>query len=201
MSAVFDKFMTEAEERQLFTTVSQRKGLLVERDLAWMRLLRLTGMRIGTLAQFTCHDARETLRTNRFNFRDEISKGGQGYDILASREAKKQLLILLTTRRKMAHLELPDSPLVMSRQEGKGLSIRSFQSRLRFWREKAGLNIKITPHWMRHTFAKRIGSRTTSNDPLGMVQSALGHGDPYTARLYFQPDRIEVDQSIQDAAR
>lgn len=196
----FDRFMTEAEERQLFRTVKSRSGLIAERDLSWMKLLRLTGMRIGTLAGFTCEDARLALKTERLVFRDEICKGGHGYDILATKQVRVELMRLLTLRRKQGHIERADEPLVMSRQQGKGLSVRSFQSRLTYWRKEAELNIKITPHWFRHTFAKRIGDRTTSGDPLGMVQAALNHSTPYTSQIYFRPDRTDVDQSIRGAA-
>ena len=125
--AVFERYLTEREERQLFKHIAQFESPLAKRDLAWMRLLRQTGIRVGSLARLTIWLAQDSLSHRALRVLDEIAKGERGYTVPLNSEAERALRDLLRVRRAMGEDQHPDSPLILSTR-GRALSIRSFQA-------------------------------------------------------------------------
>lgn len=200
MSDVFERYMTPREERQLFATVSRHGGILARRDHAWMRAMRFTGIRVGALSRLTVGDVREGLRTGYLELRPEIQKGKRRHKVyLARRKARPAFRKLLSIRREMGYPEVDDGPLIMSRNH-RGMSVRSFQARMKFWREAAGLSVDVSPHWFRHTLAKRLMSQSTAENPLQVVQGVLGHASVSTTAVYTRPDREALEQALEDAS-
>lgn len=195
----FTRYLTHAEEKQLLRTVDGMSGDLAYRDACWMRLFRHTGIRVGAAARLTVNDAKEALRDERLASRAAISKGGRGYSVPLNKEGAKALRGLLAVRRRMGYAEIPDEPLIMSRKR-QALSVRSFQARMQFYRARAGLPVDASPHWFRHTLAKRVIERSTARNPLGVVMAALGHSSINSTAQYTRPDREEVAQAIEEAA-
>lgn len=196
--AVFERYLTEAEERQLLQCIAGCSGVLAARDHAWMRLLRQTGIRVETLALLNVRDARDAVSGGRLLLRPEICKGGRGYDVRVNKAADAALRDLLRIRREMGAPADLDAPLIMS-QKARGMSIRSFQDRMQHWCDAAGLKVEASPHWWRHTLAQRIKARSESNDPIGIVQVALGHRTRHATAIYTLPTREEVDAAIDGA--
>ncbi len=192
---VFDRFLTHSQERQLLGYVGQFADILARRDHAWLRLLRQTGIRVGALAALTTHDAREGVRERRLTVR---RKGGGRYTVYANRWARQALQDLLRIRREQGYPERPDDPLVMG-QKGRGLSVRSFQDRTRAWRTAAGLAEPVSPHWLRHTLAKRVLRQSTADQPLLVVQQALGHASLTSTAVYTRPDKEDMAQALEEA--
>lgn len=197
--STFSRYMLPAEERQLLTTVKQRSGELARRDHAWMRLMRQTGLRVGTVASLKVTHALEALRTGYLIYEDEIAKKGRGGRVYVNKKARVALTDLMNVRRAMGFAQDPEAPLIMSRNH-RGMSVRSFQSRMKHWREEAGMPVNASPHWWRHTLSKRIMKNSTSEDPRGVVQSVLNHADPRSTAIYTRPDREEVEQSMEEAS-
>lgn len=196
--AVFNRYLTEAEERQLFRHVAQFASVLAQRDHAWMRLLRQTGLRIGSLAGLTVADAQEALATGVIIVRPEIAKRGLGYTVDVNKSARAALRDLLRLRREMGHPPVGDEPLVVSIR-GRALSVRSFQARMHDWVQQAGLPVAASPHWFRHTLAKRLIARSEAADPLGIVQAALGQRTRTSSAVYALPDREDVRRAMEAA--
>lgn len=195
----FERYLTVSEERTLLRTVADSADILARRDSAWMRLLRQTGIRVGACAGLTVFDAREGLKHGRLGLRDEVSKGGRGYDVYLNRKARAALTDLLRLRREMGHAENPEASLVMSRNH-QGLSVRSFQARMEMWVRRAGLSAKATPHWWRHTLGKRVMEQSTARDPRAIAQSALGHVTINSTAIYTRPDREDVARAMEEAS-
>lgn len=195
----FERYLRDDEERQLFNTIrSFRADLYARRDLHMLTLLRQTGIRVESCARLTCADAREALQAGRLRLRPEICKKGNGYSLHANKAAKTALRGLLACRREMGHDEHPDGALIMSRH-GKGISVRSIQERMRKWCTAANLDVKASPHWLRHTLAKRIVQRSTSRNPVAIVQRQLGQSSPSSAAIYTMPDREEIEAAVEAA--
>lgn len=199
MEPVFIRYLTEAEEKRLFDHVGGLKDLLAQRDHAWMRLLRHTGIRIGAAAGITVDEARAARRTNYLPLNPDHAKRGKGGLVFCNKEAIQAITDLLEVRRKMGHPEIGEQPLIMSRNH-RGMSVRSFQARMAHWVHAAGLEVQATPHWFRHTLAKRIMRRSTAKQPLIIVQGVLGHSSPSTSLVYAGPDREEMEQAMQEAS-
>lgn len=196
--AVFERYLTPAEEKALFGYVAQFKDPLAHRDHGWMRLLRHTGIRVGSLAGLTCVDAVRGLETGYLVAADAHAKGKRGYRVPLNKAAQSALRDLLKVRRAMGFPPLPDEPLVIT-YRGGGMSVRSYQSRMAQWREEAGLPVAASPHWFRHTLAKRVIAQSTARDPLGVVQAALGHSCRQSTAVYALPDREEVAHALEEA--
>jgi len=194
---IFERYLTVAEEKQLLKAVARVADALAQRDYAWMRLLRHTGIRVVTVSGLTVHDARTALRTGYLQIRPEISKGRRGGTLFMNKGAKRALRDLLSIRRAMGYAEQPDAALVMSRNH-RPMSRRSYQSRMRQWCVEAGLDVVASPHWWRHTLAKRLMSQSTADDPRGIVQRALLHSDINTSAIYTMPDREAYEEAMEE---
>lgn len=194
----FTRYLTEREEKQLWNALKQRGDVLARRDYAWMRLLRHSGMRIGSLAGTSVADAREALHSGTLHLR--TAKRGQVYSVPVTKAVRSALVDLLAVRQEQGHVQRGEDPLVMSRQAGRGLSIRAFQQRMAKWIVESGLQVRATPHWFRHTIAKRIIARSTAAEPLRIVQGALGHASIANTAFYTRPDREEIAEAMEVAS-
>jgi len=193
----FNRYLTQDEERTLFRCIKAHAGPLAARDFQWMRLARNTGLRVGTLAGLTVMDARQALASNYLVIRSDISKRKQAHTVKVNRFAGPCLRALLKIRREMGHPESDNAPLIMSRNH-QGLSVRSFQARMRYWVKKADLPVQATPHWFRHTLAMRVMRNSTSADPRGVVQGVLGHRDINSTAVYTRPSREDVSLALDE---
>jgi site-specific recombinase XerC len=193
---IMERFLTPTEEKRLFSTVRQNSSIEAERDYAWMLLLRMTGIRIGTLSGLTVGDAQLALSERRLTIRAEINKGHVAYKIYLGKQAEKALRLLLKVRRNMGHPEQSDGALVMSREHNR-MSIRAFQNRAKHWGDLSGLT-GFSPHWLRHTLAMRIMQESTAQDPRGIAMSALGHKNINSTAIYTQPDKSTLQRIMQE---
>lgn len=198
--SVFDRYLTPGEQRKLLAAARQFKGHEAERDGHWMVFMLKTGIRVDAMSQFTCGDARRAIATETVALRSEIQKNQRGHRIPLVADAKRALLGLLRVRKAQGHIEDEFEPLVMSRNH-KGLSVRSYQMRIKHWAAAAGLSCAdhISPHWLRHTVAKRILSKSTDPDPLRIVQGFLGHANRNTTAVYTRPDKEQMKNEIHAA--
>jgi site-specific recombinase XerC len=194
---VFTRYLTEAEEKRLFKHLGALKSPLADRDLQWMTLARQTGLRIGSIAGLTVGDAKEALSSGiagqgaHLRVRDEIAKGKRGYSVSLNQKAAAALRALLRLRKEQQLPQDDAAALIWSRQ-GERMKVRQFQQRMRHWCEEAQLSVKASPHWLRHTLAKRIMERSTSSNPLASVMSSLGHGSIDSTVVYTLPGREQL---------
>lgn len=194
--AVFTRYLKRDEEKRLLAHVGQFADIQARRDHAWMRLLRHTGIRVGSAAGITVDDARDALARQRLRLRR--AKGGNAYEVPVNRDARSALRDLLKVRREQGHPMVGEDPLIMSRKR-RGLSVRSFQARMQQWVRSAGLEVEATPHWFRHTLAKRVMAQSTAADPRSIVQGALGQRSPQSTVVYTMPDREDVERALEEA--
>lgn len=196
---VFNKYLTQKEEKTLLSHVAQFGDILARRDHAWMTFMRHTGVRVGTMARLTVGDAYKMLAAKSLLVADASAKGGRGYSTYLTHMARQALQELLKIAESMSDSCTLESPLVISRR-GRGLSVRSFQARMQFWRESSGLTVAATPHWFRHTLGKRVVESSTSNRPTMIAQAALGHSCERSTHIYTMPDREEVERTMEKAS-
>jgi integrase/recombinase XerC len=70
-------------------------------------------------------------------------------------------------------------------KSGQRLSVRSVQKSIRSWGIKAGINQKLSPHILRHSFATHM---LESSKDLRLVQELLGHESLSTTQIYTHLD-------------
>ena len=70
-------------------------------------------------------------------------------------------------------------------QLGKRISERNVQERFRLWGVRHGMDSRIHPHRLRHSFASHL---LESSGDLRAVQELLGHADISTTQIYTHLD-------------
>jgi site-specific recombinase XerD len=190
---VLVRFLTPARWEQLLAAVKASGSAYATRDLAWLRLLESTGMRIGEFSRLTIGRLRDALATGWIYVPAAERKGGKrAHSYAVTGRVREAILLLLDHAGPDAS---SDAPAVASRHGGKPLSTRSYQDRLARYAEAAGL--VCSPHWMRHTRAMNILRKGKSRDPIRIIQAALGHASASTARLYTRVAADELAEALE----
>lgn len=70
-------------------------------------------------------------------------------------------------------------------QNGKRLGHRAIQMRVQFWSQRQGLDMRVHPHMLRHSFATHL---LESSQDLRAVQELLGHANLSTTQIYTHVD-------------
>ncbi len=69
--------------------------------------------------------------------------------------------------------------------KGRGLGVRAIQKRVAYWSDRQGLDQRVHPHQLRHSFASHI---LESSGDLRAVQELLGHANLSTTQIYTHLD-------------
>ncbi len=83
---------------------------------------------------------------------------------------------------------------VFAGKGGERIGVKLVQNRVRALRTAAGLDRDVTPHALRHTFAKRLLDAGT---PLTVVSKLLGHSRTDTTARYVQPSWEDFEKAVE----
>lgn len=200
------RYLTEGEQRALLTAAKRCADPRAQRDYWWMRLMLATGMRVQEFARVTVDQAEHALTTGWLVIPAAQRKGGKrGAEYVVTQSVRESLLALLAHHRaEPLALDVCSgpAPLVWGR-ELKPLSVRSYQARIKAWVQAAGLDDRISPHWLRHSRAVNIIRRSRSPNPLKVAQQALGHASIASTGIYTQMLREDYVRDLHavDGAR
>jgi len=163
---------------QLAQLLDQRSDEpLIVRDLAMLELLYSSGLRLAELV---------SLDIRAIDLRDAslrvVGKGRKSRQLPIGRKAIAALERWLDCRSQLAGYA--ETALFVS-QQGKRLSPRSVQARLAIWGRQNGLQERLHPHRVRHSFASHL---LESSGDLRAVQELLGHADISTTQIYTHLD-------------
>ena len=139
------------------------------RDQALLRLLYSSGVRVSELASIDW--AHVQTRDKGQAQVTIIGKGNKKRTIKISKGTYSALLKLKTSG---------VGPVFVSREGGR-LSVRMIQNAVDQARLRAGIDKKVSPHWLRHCHASHALDRGCA---LHVLQAQLGHEDISTTGLY-----------------
>ncbi|PAU95385.1 integrase [Aliifodinibius salipaludis] len=93
--------------------------------------------------------------------------------------------------------ELPEYVFttMSANSSGNQLNDRYVQAMIRRYSKRAGINKKISPHTLRHTFATRLYKHTKD---IAVVQKALGHSDLSTTMVYVHLVSSDVEKALSN---
>ena len=157
-------------------TAKQDDPLLL-RDLAMLELMYSSGLRLAELLSLNVGD---------IDARDHTvpvtGKGSKTRIVPVGRQAIAALRDWLKVRVQLAN---EDEHALFVSQRGSRLSSRAVQQRFYQWGLKQGLDSRLHPHRLRHSFASHL---LESSGDLRAVQELLGHADISTTQIYTHLD-------------
>jgi len=161
---------------------------LSRRDVAMMELLYSSGLRLSELTGLDIQD---------IDFKDALvrvtGKGSKSRVLPVGKHAATAIQAWLAVRSSMAK---PDEQALFTNRNGGRLSQRSVEQRLQQWGLRQGLDSRLHPHRLRHSFASHL---LESSGDLRAVQELLGHADISTTQIYTHLDFQHLAQ-VYDAA-
>lgn len=198
-----NRCLTNDEEVTLRRMMKRRGDAQGRRDYAWVRLLLTTGMRLNEFSLLTIGDARASFVSGRlFIPKEQRKREACDLAVYAKGEALDALRDLVGVCAEMADMSaarLPDShPLVLSRN-GKAMSPRAYQQRMKELAREAGIDPAISPHWLRHTFAVTFleASEGSPQAALLRLKNLLGHTSIASCMEYLTMSRGDVGTEIE----
>jgi integrase/recombinase XerC len=155
------------------------------RDLAVIELIYSSGMRVGEVAK---------LRTENV----ELESG----EVLVQGKGDKERVVLIGSHAIDAIKKYlakrgkgPERSFFLGRA-GTRLTSRSIERMIRKYAKKAGLEKRVTPHTLRHSFATHL---LGGGADLKVVQELLGHSSLSTTQIYTHITKEKL-KSIYDKA-
>ncbi|MCI3877831.1 site-specific tyrosine recombinase/integron integrase [Acinetobacter higginsii] len=167
---------------QILDQVAPEKPLeqqLWLRDKAMLELLYSSGLRLAELQGLTVKDIdfnRQLLRIT--------GKGNKTRIVPFGTKAKDSLVEWFKIYRIWQGNFNADSAVFIS-QRGNALTPRQIENRVKLQAQRAGVNVDLHPHLLRHCFASHMLS---ASGDLRSVQEMLGHSNLSTTQIYTHVD-------------
>lgn len=160
--------LTKNEVRTLIDASDNRKSRLI------ISMLYSSGLRVSELVN---------LKLNEINFDDKTGwvrrgKGGKDRLFTISQELADELQEYLRGR---------EHEYLFSK--AKPLTTRNIQKIIKLTSQRAGINKRVTPHTLRHSFATHLLENGTD---IRYIQSLLGHASIATTQLYAHVSSEEL---------
>ncbi len=150
--------------------------LLGARDRAMLEVLYSTGMRVSELIALNVADVDLTTNVVRV-----AGKGKKRRVIPLGPGAVQTILHFLDLRRSDPRSGSFDTDALFINKHGQRLSTRSVRRKLDKYLLEAGLDLSVSPHTLRHSFATHMLRRGAD---LRSVQEMLGHQSLSTTQIY-----------------
>lgn len=147
------------------------------RDKAMFELFYSSGLRLAELANLDLSAL--DLASGEASV---TGKGSKTRIVPVGSKAREALTVWLNTRPSMAS---PEARAVFVSRHGGRLTNRQIALRLDRWAQKAGLDVHVHPHMLRHSFATHV---LQSSGDLRAVQELLGHANISTTQVYTHLD-------------
>ena len=152
------------------------------RDKAILELLYSSGLRLAEIQGLKIRDidfGRHLLRIT--------GKGNKTRIVPFGSKAKDSLIEWLKVYRIWQGVLSAESSVFIT-QRGNSITPRQIENRVKYQAQRAGVNVDLHPHLLRHCFASHMLSNSRD---LRAVQEMLGHSNLTTTQIYTH---IDFDQ-------
>ena len=161
-----------------------RLRLMYLRDAAIVKLILYAGLRVGEIVQLRMSDIILDERKGSVIVRE--GKGTKRREVPLNARARKAMLDYL-----MVRPEIENSVLFLG-QRNEGIKSKTVQRSVTRFSDPIGMR-DVTPHTLRHTFAKSL---IDSGVSLDKVATLLGHSNLNTTRIYTTPGVQDLEDAI-----
>ena len=166
----------------------QPKTPLEKRDIAMLELSYSSGLRLSELVALNITD----INLNEGMVRVK-GKGDKVRELPVGHKACCAVREWIAVR---IQLQVRDDEALFLGKHGRRLGHRTVQKRMRQWSERQGLERRLHPHMLRHSFASHL---LESSGDLRAVQELLGHEDISTTQIYTHVDFQHLAQVYDQA--
>ena len=170
------KFLSEEEVGRLLEEASKPGTAESQRDANILELLYATGLRVSELVSLNVQD---------IDFQESYircwGKGSKERIVYAHDKALNGLQKYLAGPRMSLVASHKDETALFVNHRGERLTRQWVWNILKNYSKKAGIDQKITPHTLRHSFATHLLQKGAS---LRHVQELLGHSSISTTQVY-----------------
>jgi site-specific recombinase XerD len=142
------------------------------RNRALLRLLYAGGLRVSELVTLCWRDLQAREEAGQVTV---YGKGGKTRAVLLTADTWRELMGLRGDAG-------PDAPVFPSRRRGGPLSTMQVLRVVRAAAGRAGVDLAVSPHWLRHAHASHALDRGA---PIHLVQATLGHASVATTGRYL----------------
>lgn len=158
------------------------------RDRAWFALMVRAGLRVGEVTQLERGDLLAPPTIERPGRLRVCGKGQKERIVLLTADTYATLQAWLAVR------PTSETETIFLNQRGRPLSANGIQWLLRRYGEQ--VEVKVTPHQLRHTFARQL---TEAGMPITGLSKLLGHTEIGTTQIYTVGADPELAQAYQIA--
>lgn len=169
--------ISPAEVGALLQAPSRRKGPEAVRDSAMFALLYATGMRVSELTSLDVSSVDLESPAVRC-----VGRGARERVLRLDRRALEALRQYLSGARRSLARD-GDTAALFLNHRGRRLTRQGFWLLMKQYAKHAGIQSRITPHTIRHSFAAHLLNRGAH---LREVQHLLGHANISTTQIYTQ---------------
>lgn len=155
------------------------------RDQAMMAVMLWAGLREAEVAALDVSDLELRERSGRVVVRQ--GKGQKRREVPLNVEARRALRLWL-------EVSGIQSGAVFVGKGGERITGKGIQDRIRAIRLAAGLDDDVTPHALRHTFAKNL---IDAGQPMTVVAKLMGHTRLDTLARYIQPGWRDLERAVE----
>lgn len=152
------------------------------RDKAMLELLYATGIRVSELINLDMSDVNMQMGYITCN------DSNKSRTIPFGKEAKVALSRYMDGGR-AAIVDDKSSTLLFANCSGQKMSRQGFWKLIKYYAKKAGIEVDITPHTLRHSFAAHL---VENGADLRSVQEMLGHSDISTTQIYANMNHSHI---------
>lgn len=182
------KAISVSQTRRLLEQPYKLKTPEAERDRAMLEMLYASGMRVTELVNLNLGDVDMSEGFVRC-----YGKGRKERLIPIHQKALQTFKDYLEkTRPRLMHR--PEQKAVFLNRRGERLTRQGFWQKIKEYARLAGLDMDITPHTLRHSFATHMLS---GGADLRSVQELLGHANISTTQVYTHLTSDHVRRSYQ----
>jgi integrase/recombinase XerD len=159
------------------------------RDRAMLELLYASGLRISELINLTL-----TMMDLERGVVKVSGKGSKERLVPMGEEACRTIKRYLAEARPLLLGEHQTAACFLS-QRGQAMTRQTFWYRIKFYAQKAGVDMRLSPHTLRHAFATHLLNHGAD---LRVVQMLLGHENISTTTLYTHVADSRLKSLYQD---
>jgi len=176
-----------AAEKDLMTARTRypRLWIMRLRDTTMVITLLNTGIRVREICSLKLSDLEISPRKGLITIK---GKGLKERNIPLNNSARKKLREWLNYRPEV------DTDTLFVSQRGTPIKPRSVQRAVSRISDNTSLEERITPHTLRHTFAKSLIDQGVS---LEKVATLLGHSNLNTTRIYITPSERDLADAVE----